>query len=78
MRNRNVQEVYDEEGKPFWMKFLKADYLGESLPKEASFKQKGMEMSKKIEQLTEKEEKMRRELDKIRKLDAELAQKSKI
>jgi hypothetical protein len=23
-------EILDEAGKPFWMKFFKADYLGES------------------------------------------------
>lgn len=34
-------------------------------------------MNKKIQQLTDKEEKLRRELEKIRKLDAELAQKTK-
>lgn len=42
MKDGNVKEVYDEEGKPFWMKFLKADYLGESMPIEASLKQKGL------------------------------------
>ena len=27
------EEVLDEEGKPFWMKYFKADYLGDSDPK---------------------------------------------
>lgn len=35
-------------------------------------------MTKKINELTDKEEKLKRELDKIRRLDAELAQKTKI
>lgn len=26
-------EVLDEDGKPFWMRYFKADYLGESDPK---------------------------------------------
>lgn len=25
-----VEEIYDENGKPMWTKFLKEDYLGES------------------------------------------------
>lgn len=27
------EEVLDEDGKPFWMRYFKADYLGESDPK---------------------------------------------
>ena len=27
--NQVQEEVLDENGKPFWMKFLKADYLAE-------------------------------------------------
>jgi hypothetical protein len=26
---KNVDEIYDETGKPMWMKFLKEDYLGD-------------------------------------------------
>ena len=29
LKNQKVEEVFDENGKPFWMKFLKEDYLGE-------------------------------------------------
>lgn len=28
-----VEEIYDESGKPMWMKFLKEDYLGEGSSK---------------------------------------------
>lgn len=31
-----ASEVLDENGKPFWMKFFKADYLGENAPSNAS------------------------------------------
>lgn len=27
--DKPIEEVYDEAGKPFWLKFLKADYLGD-------------------------------------------------
>ena len=29
----NGEEMLDEDGKPFWMRYFKADYLGESDPK---------------------------------------------
>lgn len=57
------------------MKFLKDDYLGEN--KNQSLKQttkaKGNELAKKLNELTDKEERMKRELEKIRKLDGVLA-----
>lgn len=57
---------------------MKADYLGETENLKSSIKEKGKDMTKKINELTDKEEKLKRELDKIRRLDAELAQKTKI
>jgi hypothetical protein len=29
LQNQKVEEIFDENGKPFWTKFLKEDYLGE-------------------------------------------------
>ncbi len=62
------------------MKFLKADYLGDGQEanmtgskKGTSSKAMGKEIAKKIDELTDKERKMQRELDKIRMLDAQLA-----
>ena len=59
------------------MKFLKADYLGEGQDTSIagqkqgiSSKAMGKEIAKKIDELTDKERKMQKELDKIRMLDA--------
>eukprot|EP00347_Sterkiella_histriomuscorum_P021750 403332895 len=73
------EEIYDDTGKPMWMQFFKEDYLGESKSQNLnlSLKNQGKEMSKKLNELTEKEQKMAREMEKIRKLDAQLAQQSK-
>jgi hypothetical protein len=30
--NDNEEEVLDENGKPFWMRYFKSDYLGETNP----------------------------------------------
>lgn len=78
-------EILDEEGKPFWMKFFKKDYLGESAePRAIKAAQilKGQQPPPQGKALTkealEKQERMRKEYEKIMKLDAELAQKTKI
>lgn len=36
-----ASEVLDENGKPFWMKFFKEDYLGETKKPSKSLTQKG-------------------------------------
>lgn len=60
------------------MKFLKADYLGETNQMKMEIKEKGQSMNKKLVELTDKEERLKRELEKIRLLDAELAKKTKM
>lgn len=87
-----ASEVLDENGKPFWMKFFKADYLEDSDPvqRQPQLEQKtGGAMSAKGKQINvpkqikgkkltpEEQEKVRSELEKVRKLDAMLAQKTK-
>lgn len=84
-----ASEVLDENGKPFWMKFFKADYLEDSDPvtapaieqqKPGAPKGKQINVPKQIKgkKLTpEEQEKVRKELEKVRKLDAMLAQKTK-
>ena len=51
------EEIYDDTGKPIWMKFFKEDYLGESKSQNLnlSLKNQGKDMSKKLNELTEKE-----------------------
>ena len=51
------------------MKFLKADYLGES-ESNLNIKSQGKEMAQKLSELTDKEQKMKKEFEKIRRLDA--------
>ena len=73
-------EVLDENGKPFWMKFFKADYLAETEPKpdpKATKDKNSSTQQQRISEILQKQEKIRREFEKIRKLDAELAQKTK-
>ena len=74
-------EVLDENGKPFWMKFFKADYLAETEPKldpkVTKDKNSSSTQQQRISEILQKQEKIRREFEKIRKLDAELAQKTK-
>ena len=79
-----ASEVLDEKGNPFWMKFFKADYLGEKegpKPQDLKGTTKGKEpantQQQRITDILQKQEKIRREFEKIRKLDAELAQKTK-
>ena len=48
------------------MKFLKADYLGES-------NEEQKHISEAVKVISEKEQKMMKEMEKIRKLDAKLA-----
>lgn len=83
------EEIYDETGKPFWMKFIKSDYLNESEnstynkivgrptnnQSSGAIKQSGEITAQKgkINEILQKEEKLRREMEKIRKLDTELA-----
>ena len=40
-------EVLDENGKPFWMKFFKADYLADDEPPHAIKTQKNQTLGKK-------------------------------
>ena len=71
-------EIYDESGNPFWTKFIKADYLGETLPKDKTQTlADAQNLKTKVSELLNKEERMKIELDKIRKLDIELNQKTK-
>lgn len=76
-------EVLDENGKPFWMKFFKADYLADEEPpvkQSAKNQTMGKKEQTQKERVTEtllQKEKIRREYEKIRKLDAELAHKTK-
>jgi hypothetical protein len=71
-RTKEQQEIYDETGKPFWMKFLKADYLGENEPENANSKvqKEGQILAKKLSELTDKEKKIQKALEKIRMLDS--------
>ena len=57
------------------MKFLKEDYLGDNKNQslQSTTKAKGNELAMKLNELTDKEQRMKRELEKIRKLDGVLA-----
>ena len=70
--------MLDEQGNPFWMKFFKADYLAETEPAKTVGKG-GKDVTKfanKVADTLEKQEKLRKEFEKIRRLDAELAHRT--
>ena len=64
--------MLDENGKPFWMKFFKADYLNES---QDATKDLVSEVKKTF---SEKERKLQIEYEKVRKLEARLAKATKL
>jgi hypothetical protein len=61
---KETDDVLDENGKPFWMKFMKPDYLGETKP---------LKITEEVKEETEKDIRMRKEMEKIRRLGTKIA-----
>ena len=76
-------EVLDENGKPFWMKFFKADYLADEEPptkqaaKNQTLGKKDQTQKERVTETLIQKENIRLEYEQISKLDAELAHKTK-
>ena len=64
-QRQEEDEVLDESGKPFWMRYFRADYLGDAEEKLKKGGQKGAG--------NEMQAKINRELDKIKKFDKMLS-----
>lgn len=70
-KQKKVDEIYDESGKPFWMKFIKQDYLNDS-------SQNINDVNKEDKNDIKNDPKYQRAMKKIREQDTRLAQYNKM
>lgn len=75
----NEEEVLDEDGKPFWMRYFKADYLGETDPNyQKLLINAGIDSAEEQKVSSEDIAKLQEQLLKIKSLDKQLVNSNKL